>query len=361
MLLSKEATVTLNSRNITRLKNLGYILPTIINKNGKNVAKKGEKILVKIEDLSKGSNAIVNVKCDHCNKEYSMTYYCYCRFVDNNNKIYCSNCACTIRNSGENNIWYKKDKTIEERIKDRSSLEYTKWSKRVLARDGYVCQYWWNNKYGGQFEAHHIDGYNWCFDKRFDVTNGICLCKKCHSNFHSIYGKRNNTKKQLEEWFGNKKIILSEYNGKIPESKWIYCIEDNKIIKNINKEDICHSAIRRCCNGKTAYHKLKHYIYYDEYIKMSKEEVFNYILNRLEPNPKLVICINNGKIFSSISEAERKYNCNGIGNNCKGNTYYCGYDSITKEKLVWKYLKDYLIENNFTLDDYYRMWNLMTK
>ena len=94
---------------------------------------------------------------------------------------------------------------------------------------------------------------------------------------------------------------------------------------------------------------------------MSKEEVFNYILNRLEPNPKLVICINNGKIFSSISEAERKYNCNGIGNNCKGNTYYCGYDSITKEKLVWKYLKDYLIENNFTLDDYYRMWNLMTK
>ena len=131
MLLSKEATVTLNSRNITRLKNLGYILPTIINKNGKNVAKKGEKILVKIEDLSKGSNAIVNVKCDHCNKEYSMTYYCYCRFVDNNNKFTVKLCLYYKKFWRKIIIWYKKDKTIEERIKDRSSLEYTNGLKGI--------------------------------------------------------------------------------------------------------------------------------------------------------------------------------------------------------------------------------------
>lgn len=42
---------------------------------------------------------------------------------------------------------------------------------------------------------------------RIDVNNGITFCKDCHNLFHSMYGKKNVTKTQVEE-FLNK--VLSD-------------------------------------------------------------------------------------------------------------------------------------------------------
>lgn len=30
--------------------------------------------------------------------------------------------------------------------------------------------------------------------------NGVCLCEKCHKEFHHIYGYRDNTKEQFEKF-----------------------------------------------------------------------------------------------------------------------------------------------------------------
>lgn len=87
----------------------------------------------------------------------------------------------------------------------RKTFEYRKFIKTVLRRDNYTCQCC--EKLGGKLNVHHLDGYNWCEEKRTDVDNAITLCKKCHNDFHNIYGRGNNTKEQYEEWIEDKNMV----------------------------------------------------------------------------------------------------------------------------------------------------------
>lgn len=48
--------------------------------------------------------------------------------------------------------------------------------------------------------AHHLDGWNIAPESRFDISNGICLCSKCHKDYHDKYGRGNNTYYQFEEY-----------------------------------------------------------------------------------------------------------------------------------------------------------------
>lgn len=99
---------------------------------------------------------------------------------------------------GENHPNWKPNKTDEERKQDRKFFEYHEWRKQVFERDSYTCQCC--NKVGHNLNAHHLDGYNWCIEKRLDVDNGITVCDECHKQFHKIYGKGDNTKEQFEEF-----------------------------------------------------------------------------------------------------------------------------------------------------------------
>lgn len=56
---------------------------------------------------------------------------------------------------------------------------------------------------GGNLVAHHLNGYNWDVENRFNLDNGITLCEDCHIEFHRIYGFGNNTKKQFEYFRDN--------------------------------------------------------------------------------------------------------------------------------------------------------------
>lgn len=74
---------------------------------------------------------------------------------------------------------------------ERESREYKNWLKKVFERDGYICQ---NCGKGGYLEAHHILGFKEHAQSRFDVSNGITLCRKCHFKAH---GKRLINSKKL--------------------------------------------------------------------------------------------------------------------------------------------------------------------
>ena len=88
----------------------------------------------------------------------------------------------------------------------RELPEYRDWRKEVFSRDLYTCKCCRKRNGNGEYinlHAHHI--YNWKdnIDKRYDVNNGVTLCVKCHMKFHSIYGKKNNTKEQYDEFLKN--------------------------------------------------------------------------------------------------------------------------------------------------------------
>jgi len=72
-----------------------------------------------------------------------------------------------------------KDKEID---KLRRTPEYRAWRLAVLERDGYACQHC--GKIGNKLHAHHIKTFKMNPESRYDVDNGITLCKQCHEDLH---------------------------------------------------------------------------------------------------------------------------------------------------------------------------------
>ncbi|WP_025912049.1 HNH endonuclease [Priestia flexa] len=98
-----------------------------------------------------------------------------------------------------------------ENARLRDSLEYKNWRNKVFQRDSYTCRCCGNNK-GGNLHAHHVENFSENVELRFVVDNGLTLCNDCHNpnvtgSFHNIYGTRNNTKQQLEEFIKTKQLI----------------------------------------------------------------------------------------------------------------------------------------------------------
>jgi 5-methylcytosine-specific restriction endonuclease McrA len=81
----------------------------------------------------------------------------------------------------------------------RSSHEYNEWEKLVLERDNYTCQKCKDNRIE-KLVAHHILNFSSYTELRFIVDNGITFCRRCHGWFHRKYGRKNNTREQLNEF-----------------------------------------------------------------------------------------------------------------------------------------------------------------
>lgn len=101
----------------------------------------------------------------------------------------------------KNNHW--KGGITPMNLKIRQSFEIKLWRRTCFERDNYLCQ---RCKIGGKLQVHHINNFADFPLLRTSIENGITLCKKDHFLFHKIYGKRNNTKKQLLKFITDKNI-----------------------------------------------------------------------------------------------------------------------------------------------------------
>ena len=86
----------------------------------------------------------------------------------------------------------------------RQSNEYKEWRKSVFIKAKYACQCCGvKGDRNTQLHAHHIYNFAKYKDLRFDVDNGICLCKECHYKFHSMYSFTDTNQYQLDEFLLN--------------------------------------------------------------------------------------------------------------------------------------------------------------
>jgi hypothetical protein len=83
-----------------------------------------------------------------------------------------------------------KDGDAKERLKLRAMPEYRAWRYEVFARDNFTCQDCGDAR-GGNLHAHHIEPFATHEALRFEVSNGVTLCRDCHDLRHAAAdGKR---------------------------------------------------------------------------------------------------------------------------------------------------------------------------
>ncbi len=334
------------NRHYKYYESLGYKFEPCVNKKGKPSRRKDISITVKVCDLSSGSNVKVLCTCDNCGAEKNMAYH---RYVSeskmHDGKIYCHSCACKILNSKENNWHWNIDKTDEERYKGRYILEYREFINKVLMRDNYTCQ---SCGYTDDLNVHHLDGYNWCIDKRYNIDNGITLCGACHNDFHTKYGSGNNTKEQFENWIGHKIKNKTDKNINYKVAKDIINLDTGEInVASVfsKKYKIADTLIYQCCNREARFTNNFHFLYYEDYISMTKKEIDEYLeWTKCNSTTKKIICVTTGKIFYSLPEIEQEYPlCN------KKAVWHCLNNNGSKSgkledgtPLQWMYYEDYL-------------------
>lgn len=100
--------------------------------------------------------------------------------------------------SGVNSHFWR-DGVTRKNSKSRESFGYKSWKLKVFKRDNYTCQCCGEKTL---LQAHHIINFSNNINERFDISNGITLCKNCHSpsvegSFHYLNGIKDNTEEQL--------------------------------------------------------------------------------------------------------------------------------------------------------------------
>lgn len=162
----------------------------------KDEIKKRYNHITLLSDKYEGNNVKLKFICNN----HDEPYY----FEKDKSSFFTSPLGCPIcgknLTKGENHYNYNPNLTDEDRMaRDFFNHELRIWREFIFDRDNYICTVCGDTS--RNINAHHLDGWGWCEEKRFDTNNGTTLCVDCHKDFHYLYGNRNNTKEQFEEFF----------------------------------------------------------------------------------------------------------------------------------------------------------------
>lgn len=123
---------------------------------------------------------IKNGNCKFCSRE------CYLKWQVGKPKNEAYKEFCRNRTGDKNPSW--KGGITPENTKIRNSLEFRAWREAVFLRDKHTCQDCDDKSEKGKtvyLHAHHLKSFSEYVELRFEINNGITLCKKCHYKRHT--------------------------------------------------------------------------------------------------------------------------------------------------------------------------------
>lgn len=240
-LISKEVEVNISSGNRKHYEELGYHIPRVKNKQGRMIVPVGTKIMVKVEDLMKGSNIKIKCMCDGCGYISNWSYQFYVKSVKDDGKTYCHKCNKSIKKG------LNKFKSFEEWcIENDKKYILDRWDYELNDYEPSEICYSTNKKYWFTCNKH-IEHKSELKSIR-DFTSGsegVMSCKQCNSIAQYILDNFPN--KKLEDvWDYEKNDGLNPWKLSYGSQKkiWIKC----------QKKDY-HESYYMTCNNFTRGHR----------------------------------------------------------------------------------------------------------
>jgi len=181
-----------------------------------------EETRKKLSDANTGKKRVVSIETRKRLSEALLSYYANGGVVRNGRlgkkasketpqKLSDSHRGKKVPSRQKENCHFWKGGITEINRKIRASLDYRVWRTYVFKRDNFVCILC-ECPNEENLEAHHINNFGDYPELRFIVDNGVTLCKNCHKLFHNKFGKKNNTKEQLNEFIKKEMMSLDGAN-----------------------------------------------------------------------------------------------------------------------------------------------------
>ena len=152
----------------------------------------------------KNSYTFLDIRCK-CGNTFKMSFKN--RFHHDDNWIpICQDCVDLERLSKYNYNYTRYDTRKKDGV----------WSKLIKKKFNNKCIITGDSE---KLISHHLNGYNFYPEQKYDINNGVVINEKLHNEFHIMYDKfkGNCTTEQFEEFFElktNKKFNIKDYESK---------------------------------------------------------------------------------------------------------------------------------------------------
>lgn len=142
--------------------------------------KKGTKLPHLLgENSNHWKGGMIEKKCKFCMKKFSVHKY------RKDTALFCS-VSCFAKSSTGSNGKNWRGGLSEINGEVRRGEKYNEWRKSVYKRDMWTCQKCFKKQ--KHPIAHHIMPFKDYPELRFDIDNGITVCRSCHLRIHEEIG-----------------------------------------------------------------------------------------------------------------------------------------------------------------------------